>query len=426
MSTKFKQTEIGNIPFEWEVKKIKDVTEKVIDNRGKTPPIVSSGYELLEVNAVLEDKKTPDYSLVRKFVDEETRKTWFRGHIKKMDILLPTVGTIGNVAILDETRGEIAQNLIGLRISKDANPNYIYYYLKNPYHKERILNLDIGGVQPSIKVPHFLNLEIALPPLIEQEQIISILSSFDDKIEVNRKINQVLENMAKALFDYWFVDYEFPNEEGNPYKSGRGKMIESEIGEVPHDWMVHELTQVVEFNPSEKIKKGDEYTYLEMKELPESGMWCYSNHKKEYNGGAKFRNDDTLMARITPCLENGKTGYVNFLQNFEIAFGSTEYIIFRAKKEIFREYIYFLVRSNSFRDKAIKSMVGSSGRQRVQTDTLMNYKISNPPIEIITNFHNTLFPLFQQIRDNSLEIQILKKIRDSLLPNLMNGSIRTI
>jgi len=127
MNTKFKQTEIGEIPEEWQIRKISDLAEKIIDNRGKTPPLSPSGYELIEVNAILEDQKMPDYSLVRKYVDENTYKTWFRGHVQDKDILLPTVGTIGNLAILNETRGAIAQNLIGLRIiAKEADPEYIY------------------------------------------------------------------------------------------------------------------------------------------------------------------------------------------------------------------------------------------------------------------------------------------------------------
>ncbi len=129
-ATKFKETEIGLIPEEWGIFRLGDVVEKVVDNRGKTPPLAQNGYELLEVNSIKANHRSPDYSEIEKFVDEVTYKNWFRtGHILRNDLVIPTVGTIGNLAISLEDRGSIAQNLIALRLSGDMNPNFVYYLL---------------------------------------------------------------------------------------------------------------------------------------------------------------------------------------------------------------------------------------------------------------------------------------------------------
>jgi len=204
--SKYKQTEIGEIPEDWSLSSIRHLVDKVIDNRGKTPPTTSKGREVLEVNAVVEDEKFPDYNKVRKYVSNETYSTWFRaGHPQKDDILIPTVGTIGNAAIMQGSRGCIAQNLVALRINKKiADSHFVYYIFTNPSTKQKLLNLNIGGVQPSIKVPHLLDFVVAVPELVDQQQIATILSSLDDKIELNRRMNKTLEEIGKALFKRWF------------------------------------------------------------------------------------------------------------------------------------------------------------------------------------------------------------------------------
>ena len=136
------------------------------------------------------------------------------------------------------------------------------------------------------------------------------------------------------------------------------------------------LSEFLEMNPTEKLPKGTSARKISMDQIQPYQKFVYSNTFEEYSGGMKFRNGDTIMARITPCLENGKTAYVSCLNEGEIAFGSTEYIVFRALKGIsLPDFVYYLVTSSLVRDPAIKSMVGSSGRQRVQQSVLDELKI---------------------------------------------------
>lgn len=147
------------------------------------------------------------------------------------------------------------------------------------------------------------------------------------------------------------------------------------------EWKECKLKDIVEINPTESLKKGTVAKKIGMDVLQPYCRAIPSFSFEPYTGGTKFKNGDTIMARITPCLENGKTAMVNILDDNEIGFGSTEYIVFRAKNNITDPYfIYYLVTSDCIRNPAIKSMVGSSRRQRVQTDVVANLSINLPPL----------------------------------------------
>ena len=176
------------------------------------------------------------------------------------------------------------------------------------------------------------------------------------------------------------------------------------------EWTKKMLSDIADFNPRETIKKGAIAKKIPMdvlrpfyRDIPYYVEECFS-------GGTKFRNGDTIMARITPCLENGKTAQVSILNDGEVGFGSTEYIVFRAKENLADEdYLYYLVCSPLVRDPAIKSMVGSSGRQRVQTDVVQNLEIDIPDLDtqkkiggILRTFDNKI-ALNNAINENLLE-----------------------
>ncbi len=149
-----------------------------------------------------------------------------------------------------------------------------------------------------------------------------------------------------------------------------------------YKWSTVRLSDFVTFNPKAELKRGSVARYVPMDKVMPFTKRVSNIEESVYSGGAKFCNGDTIMARITPCLENGKTAYIDFLNDGEAAFGSTEFIVLRAKLEISDpQFIYYLAISPEFRQTAIKSMVGSSGRQRVQQDMLENMILNVPPIE---------------------------------------------
>nr|WP_302448080.1 restriction endonuclease subunit S [Eubacterium ramulus] len=147
------------------------------------------------------------------------------------------------------------------------------------------------------------------------------------------------------------------------------------------EWTIKKLFEIADFNPHESLPKGTIAKKVGMDKLQPFCRDISSYEMEAFTGGTKFRNGDTIMARITPCLENGKTAKIDILEEGEIGFGSTEYIVFRAKKGVDEDFLYYLICSSMVREPAIKSMVGSSGRQRVQTDVVKNIDIAVPTYE---------------------------------------------
>ena len=186
--------------------------------------------------------------------------------------------------------------------------------------------------------------------------------------------------------------------------------------------MKYRLEEIADFNPRESLQKGKTAKKAGMDKLQPFCRDIISYEEEPFSGGTKFRNGDTIMARITPCLENGKIAKVNFLDEGEVGFGSTEYIVFRAREGVDEDYLYYLVSSPIVREPAIKSMVGSSGRQRVQTDVVKNLKIEIPPIGEQKSIGKMLRDLDDKIKlnnaiNNNLEEQLLAYYRELFIIN---------
>ena len=168
-----------------------------------------------------------------------------------------------------------------------------------------------------------------------------------------------------------------------------------------YNWQVKKLSDIAEFNPKETLRKGTFAKKVAMEQLQPFCRDIPSFAIEPFAGGTKFRNGDTIMARITPCLENGKTAKVNLLNDGEVGFGSTEYIVFRAKNEVDEDFLYYLICSPVVREPAIKSMVGSSGRQRVQTGVLRSLQLKVPSFEVQKYIGSILKSLDDKIAINS-------------------------
>lgn len=174
------------------------------------------------------------------------------------------------------------------------------------------------------------------------------------------------------------------------------------------EWKIRKISDIAEVNPRESIRKGSIAKKIPMDVLQPFTRDVPSYQMEEYKGGTKFRNMDTIMARITPCLENGKIAQVRCLNNKEVGFGSTEYIVFRAKAGTDPDYLYYLIRSPLVRDPAIKSMVGSSGRQRVQTSVVSNLQIAVPD-------YKEQIKIGELLRELDDKIEINNQINKNLL-----------
>lgn len=171
---------------------------------------------------------------------------------------------------------------------------------------------------------------------------------------------------------------------------------------IMENWTTFRAADFVEFNPRVSLKKGGVATKIAMDKLQPFTKKIPTTERAAFAGGSKFCNGDTIMARITPCLENGKTAFVDVLEDGEVAFGSTEFIVMRAREGISDpQFVYYLATSSAFRNIAIKSMAGSSGRQRVQQGVLDEVELTVPPLADQKKIGNFLAVLDQKIAYNN-------------------------
>ena len=177
-------------------------------------------------------------------------------------------------------------------------------------------------------------------------------------------------------------------------------------------------------NPSRKVKKGEVAPYLDMSSAPTSGHCSEAYIQREMGSGAKFTNGDTLLARITPCLENGKSAFVDFLNDGQNGWGSTEFLVLRPKAPLPEYHGYLLARHTAFREYAIQSMSGTSGRQRIQNDVLGRFVLALPTESVANAFSDLVMPIQKSITANHQQAQTLTQLRDTLLPRLISGQLR--
>ena len=233
-------------------------------------------------------------------------------------------------------------------------------------------------------------------------------------------MNETLEAMARAIFKSWFVDFD-PIPGLGPHKEWQ----DSTLSKIPKGWRVVKVSEAFEINPLRSIKRGKEYAYVGMASLPTASARVTDFAFRKFTGsGSKFKNGDVLLARITPCLENGKTTLVDFLTEDEYGWGSTEFIVFGPKEPLNMWFVYCVARDQEFRNHAIRSMSGTSGRQRVETGCFNNYMIVISPADVINKFGDIVGSWFNQMKVNDDQSISLAFIRDALLPKLLSGEIR--
>lgn len=433
---------------EWITVRIEDIAEKIamgpFGSNIKVETFVATGVPVIS-GAHLRGVRLEDGDF--NFVTNSHAERMKNSNVFRGDVIFTHAGNIGQVAYIPSNsqheRYVISQRQFYLRCDlRKAYPAFVSYFFHSNGGQHKLLaNASQTGV-PSIARPssYLKTIELSLPPLTEQRAIAHILGTLDDKIELNRRTNETLESMARTLFKAWFVDFEpvrakmegrwqrgqsLPGLPAHLYDLFPDRLVESEFGEIPEGWKYILASRLIEFNPSESLRKGTEAPYIEMAALPTSGSWPESPVLRPFGSGMRFRNGDTLLARITPCLENGKTAFVQCLPDNTVGWGSTEYIVMRPKFPVPQEFGYLLARDDAFREQAIRSMTGTSGRQRVQADAVSAFKLAAPSDEIVWDaFSRVVAPVFKSIKANAESITTLAQLRDTLLPKLISGELR--
>ncbi len=402
----------------------------------KTDNFVPSGVPVIRGNNLTSGRFHTDGFV---FLTENKANQLANANAYPGDLVFTHRGTLGQVGLIPDEpfkRYVVSQSQMKLSCNMTiADPLFIYYFFKSSVGRHALLMHTSQTGVPAISRPvtSLKSIRLLLPPLAEQRAIAHILGSLDDKIELNRKMNETLEAMAQAIFKAWFVDFGPVRAKAEGRDPGLPKEIaelfpndfeDSELGEIPKGWKVLSLPKLIEVNPTRPLHKGDIAPYLDMANIPTQGHTPNEVINRPFGSGMRFVNGDTLVARITPCLENGKTAYVDFLGKGQVGWGSTEYIVLHPKAPLPEEFAYCLARSERFREFAIQSMTGSSGRQRVPAESLSHFQLVAPSAQIAIYFGSCVRPLFARASAAARESRSLAALRDAILPKLISSELR--
>lgn len=414
------------IPKGWKLKTFSDIVDII---GGGTPKTTMEAYwegeipwlSVVDFNNEFRTVNETEKSITEMGLNNSSTKI-----LKKGELIISARGTVGAIAQLGRDMA-FNQSCYGLKAIKTMTDNdFIYYLLK--YSLNILKQTTHGSTFDTITKNTFDLLKVPLPPMKEQIKIASILSVFDDKIELNHRMNQTLEAIGQAIFRHWFVHFEFPNSEGQPYKSSGGEMVDSELGEIPKGWKVidniAEKCDLINYGYTQSasqeklgpkflrvmdINKGD---WINWETVP----YCEID-KKQYS---KYRLEkgDIVIARMA---DPGKVAI--FESEIDTVFAS--YLIrIRLLDPKNSYYFYYLMKSPYYQYYIVGASSGTVQSNLNAKGLTRGLPIVIPDKNTINTFNETVGILRKKLNENIKENQNIIQIRDSLLPKLMSGKIR--
>ncbi|HSH03341.1 MAG TPA: restriction endonuclease subunit S [Anaerolineae bacterium] len=402
---------------DWEYKQLGDMLLTVVDNRGKTPPLTDHGIKLIETkhlsNNALYPLEVSENN--QKYVSQQTFDTWFRGHPQENDILFSTVGSNFPQRCLVPPNPYFCtgQNLVALR----PNPKIIdpWYLLLALGHRTFLYQVDANTIttaQPSIRVKDLLECVIIYPPLHIQKHIASLYKAILNKIELNRRLNATLEEMARAIFKSWFVDFDpvHAKANGTAYPLDAATMAlfpdrfeEVEGRMVPEGWRVFKLEQVLELNYGKSLRKKDRV----------------AGHVPVYgsNGQIDWHNEHLVKGPGIVVGRKGSAGIVTWVHEDFYPIDTTFYV--SSKKISSLSFLYY-----SLEKLDLPSLVSDSAVPGLNRNMAYMSPILIPSTSILDAFQNLIRTFNQRVDYNNHQSQTIADLRDTLLPKLISGQLR--
>lgn len=414
--------------------KLGDVADILSGYAFKSSDFVNEGIPIIKIKNIV--PPIIDISDVQ-YVSQELYNEKSRYSLKYNDILISLTGSNVNqiasaVGKIGRVRLKNTKLLLNQRVGKlyvtdedRCDYNYLYYYLIQEDVRYNLAASAGGSAnQANISPSQIKNIKIKLPTLEEQKAISNILRTVDEKIEINNQINSRLEEMAQTIFKQWFVDFEFPNEDGEPYKSSGGEMVESEVGVIPKGWEVKKIEELCEIiTKSEKPFENPEkiYEHFSLPACDEGKLPVIEPGKNISSSKYKINSDCILISKLNPSTKR----IWDPLCNSENAICSTEFIAFKPRNKAIKPFCYEIINSDKFSEFLLANVTGSTGsRQRVQPKNTLNFKFAVGETKIIEDFCSVIKPIHQKIKVNIQESKVLRDSREALLPKLVSGEIR--
>ena len=411
----------------WRTSRLEELAT-VIDSRHKTPKYSEDGLPMVRVVDV---KAGPiDLSNAVK-VTQEVYEDFSKGRDPEIgDLIISRVGSYGNICYV-KTNEKFCLGQNTAFIVPKINWRFLYYQLLSPQVRTQIESLVVGAVQKTISLKNIKSLEIATPSKSEQKAIAHILGTLDDKIELNRRMNETLEAMAQALFKSWFVDFdpvkakmEGRQPEGMDAETAAlfpDKLVESELGLIPEGWEVGCLKDVAT-NIRETVKPKDlrdTVPYIGLEHMPKKSIalsqWEYAD--KVTSNKSRFKSGDFLFGKLRPYFHKVGTAVIDGIC-------STDILVIRPMDENYYSFVISYISSEEFIDYTDRLSNGAK-MPRTNWKDMGKYQIPLPSTEIARCFLNVVKPLYEKIARNIYQTKELSAARDALLPKLISGQIDT-
>ena len=413
---------------------INDVAMGPFGSNLKVDNFISSGVPVIR-GGNLNNGGFEDKNFV--FVSEEKAKSLKRSLAYPDDLVFTHRGTIGQVGIIEKTNYPyylVSQSQMRLTVNKQfLSPRYLYYWFKSKTGQYELLKNSAQVGVPAIASPtkSLKEIDIKIPDLPTQTAIAQILSSLDDKIELNNKINQELENLAQTLFKQWFIDFEFPNENGEPYKSSGGEMVESEMGEIPKGWDIDKIAK--RYEVSDFVANGSFASLKENVNILEEPSYALflrnTDSKSNFTNQMRYVDEKTYnflaKSKIIGneiCISNvADVGTVfrppSYL-NKPMTLGNN-LVLFRSKSPNYF-YYYFKYFYGQYQ---IQSITSGSAQLKFNKTDFRNLAIIEVPKGILELFENMIGDFTKMQFEILGENVQLTRFRDTLLPKLISGEL---
>lgn len=410
---------------------ITELLECIVDNRGKSCPTSDSGFPLIATNCIKNISIYPVFENIR-YVTDEVLKNWFRAELRSNDILFVNKGTPGRVCLVpDPVTFCAAQDMIGLRVNpQKVYFKYLFAVLRSSYIQEKISNFHVGIAIPHFKKSDMKNLLIPVPSMQLQKKIGDLYCNLSEKIELNNKIISELESMAKTLYDYWFLQFDFPDENGKPYKSSGGKMVYNEElkREIPEGWKVGSIKDFGEIigGGTPPTSNADYYTtstegigWITPYDMANNNNKYIAHGERDITKNGLNNSSAVLMPKGTVLMTSrAPIGYIGIATKELATNQGFKSVV--PKEEFGSEFVYQVLISMI---PYLKSLGTGSTFAEISKTTMEKVVVVISPVALVKKFNNKVMASSAMIQTREKENSDLASLRDFLLPMLMNGQV---
>ncbi|MED4912113.1 restriction endonuclease subunit S [Brevibacillus centrosporus] len=425
-----------SFPTQWDIQPFETLFAEPTRN-GLTRPkrVRGNGIKMVNMGEIFAFDRIFNQEMDRVPV---TDKEYDKSILKEGDLLFArqslTLKGAGKCSIvMTDEEMTFESHLIRARLQREkADPLFYYYFFKSKIGKELISSIVEQVAAAGIRSSDLVKLKVPVPSVLEQREISKILSSIDDKIELNYAINKNLEEIAQALFKRWFVDFEFPNENGEPYKSSGGEFEESELGLIPKGWRIQKINDIAEVKGGKRIPKSHElitiktdHPYIRIADITNGrislGNLMYLS-EETYNHISRYviNNDDVYISIVGTI---GIVGVINRLLNNANLTENMAKITIINTKIINKFYLYLYLDSNQGKHHISSRTVGST-QPKLALTRIRDIPLIIPDENLMKSFTETVNCIYNEYEENEIENIRLEELRNSLLPKLMSGEIR--